>query len=262
MTAGAIVGETLFRAILHADLACQLAEIYGVPFDPGDEDDLWRLYALVFRTFGDGRDDGRHGTRLIERITKLGREQAGDALGRRVLRDALLRDSIPFVDVVVSSIANYVDTRRLGNAMRRFMRYERGMRDALDRAKVAWPAYIDLVIEGMWFIFSADGALTPEEAAMLAHMLRELEPTARDDVMLRFVDDERDWIDRVRTRVPQDVREPFLHTLEVAAALDKKIFVPERKILARVAEALGRSWNASNVERLISELSETGVARQ
>jgi hypothetical protein len=266
VTAGAIVGETFFRAVLHADLACQLAEIYGVPFDPEDEDDLWRMYALVFRTLGhgrsDGRSDGRHDTRLIEMITKLGREQTGDALGRRVLRDALLRDSIPFVDVVVSSVGNYLATRRLGNAMRRFMRYERGMRDALDGAKVAWPAYIDLVIEGMWFIFSADGALTPEEAAMLAHMLRELEPTARRDVMSRFVDDERDWLERVRRRVPQDVREPFLHTLEVAAALDKKIFVPERKILARLAEAFGRTWNASNVERLIAELSETGVATQ
>jgi hypothetical protein len=136
------------------------------------------------------------------------------------------------------------------------------MRDALARAKVAWPAYIDLVIEGMWFIFSADGALSPEEAAMLAHMLRELEPAVRRDVMSRFVDDERDWIERARTRLPQEVREPFFHTLEVAAALDKKIFAPERKILSRVAEAFGRSWNASNVERLIAELSETGVAKQ
>jgi hypothetical protein len=263
VTAGAIAGETLFRAVVHADLACQLAEIYGVPFDPEDEDDLWRLYALVFRTFRDSRDGGdRHGTHLIERITKLGREQAGPALGRRVLRDALLRDTVPFVDVVVSSVGNYLDTQRLGNAMRRFMRYERGMRDALDRAKVAWPAYIDLVIEGTWFIFSADGALTPEEAALLAHMLRELEPSVRDEVMSRFVDDERDWIERARTRLPQEVREPFFHTLEVAAALDKKLLVPERKILARLAEAFGRSWNASNVERLIAQLSETGVARQ
>jgi hypothetical protein len=93
-------------------------------------------------------------------------------------------------------------------------------------------------------------------------MLRELEPPARRDVMSRFVDDERDWIERARTRLPQEVREPFLHTLEVAAALDKKVFVPERRILARLAEAFGRPWNASNVERLIAELSETGVARQ
>jgi hypothetical protein len=262
VTAGAIAGETLFRAMLHADLACQLAEIYGVPFDPEDEDDLWRLYALVFRTFGDGRAVGRAGDGMVERITKLGREEAGPALGRRVLRDALLRDTVPFVDVVFSGVGNYFATQRLGNAMRRFMRYERGMRDALARAKVAWPAYIDLVIEGMWFIFSADGALTPEEAAMLAHMLRELEPTARHEVMSRFVDDERDWIDRARTRLPQDVREPFFHTLEVAAALDKKVCAPERKILTRLAEAFGRPWTASNVERLIAELSETGVARQ
>ncbi|HEX8790023.1 MAG TPA: hypothetical protein VF765_03670 [Polyangiaceae bacterium] len=262
LTAGAIAAEMFFRAILHAELACQLAEIYGVPFDAEDEDDLWRLYTLAFQTCGDARGGAPRNTRLIERITRLGRDQAGDAIGRRVLRDALLRDSVPFLDVVVSSVSNYVDTRRLGNAMRRFMRYERGMRDALDRAKVSWPAYIDLVIEGMWFIFSADGALSPEEAAMLAHMLRELEPGARREVMGRFVDDERDWIERVRTRLPEEVREPFVHTLEVAAALDKRCFVPERKILTRMAEALGRSWNAGNVERLIAELSETGVARQ
>ena len=95
---------------------------------------------------------------------------------------------------------------------------------------------------------------------MLAHMLRELEPTARHEVLSRFVDDERDWIERARARLPPEVREPFFHTLEVAAALDKKVFAPERKILARVAEAFGRVWNSSNVERLIAELSETGVA--
>lgn len=263
VTAAAMAGETLFRAVLHADLGCELAEIYGVPFDPEDEDDLWRLYALVFGTCDDDRDGSRGSTRLVERITKVGREQTGHAIGRRVLRDALLRDSVPFVDVVVSSVSNYLDTRRLGHAMRRFMRYARGMRDSLDRARIAWPEYIDLVIEGMWFIFSADGALTPEEAAMLAHMLREhLDPAARRGVMQRFVDDERDWIDRVRTRLPEEAREPFIHTLEVAAALDRKMFVPERRILARLAEALGRSWDASNVERLIAELSETGVARQ
>jgi hypothetical protein len=221
VTAGAVAAETLFRAVLHADLACELAEIYGVPFDADDEDDLWRLYALVFRTCGDdGRAESRRSSRLIERITKLGHQQTGDAIGRRVLRDAL------------------------------------------DRARVVWPEYIDLVLEGMWFIFSADGALTPEEAAMLAHMLRELDPAARRDVMRRFVDDERDWIERARTRLPEDAREPFLHTLEVAAALDKKCFVPERRILARLAEAFGRRWDASNVERLIAELSETGVAKQ
>lgn len=262
VTAGAMAAETLFRAALHADLACELAEIYGVPFDAADEDDLWRVYALVFRTCDDGRCEHRHSTRLIERITKLGREQTGAAIGRRVLRDALVRDVVPFFDVVFSSVGNYLDTRRLGDAMRRFMRYERGMRDALDRTRVVWPEYIDLVIEGMWFIFSADGALTPEEAATLARMLRELGPAARRDVMRRFVDDERDWIERARTRLPQDAREPFLHTLEVAAALDKKMFVPERRILARVAEAFGRRWDASNVERLIAELSETGVAKQ
>lgn len=262
VTAGAVAVETLFRAALHVDLACELAEIYGVPFDPEDEDDLWRLYALVFGTCDGGRDEDRRSKRLVERVTKLGREQTGDAIGRRVLRDALLRDTVPFVDVVVSSVGNYLDTRRLGNAMRRFMRYERGMRDALDRAKIAWPEYIDLVIEGLWFIFSADGALTPEEAAMLAHMLRELDPATRREVMRRFVDDERDWIERARTRLPPEAREPFVHTLEVAAALDRKLFVPERRILARLAEAFGRPWDASHVERLIAELSETGVAKQ
>lgn len=263
VTGAAIAAETLFRAMLHADLACELAEIYAVPFDAEDEDDLWRLYALVFRTCDDGPCEGcSRSTRLIETITKLGREQTGAAIGRRVLRDALLRDTVPFVDIVVSSITGWVGTRRLGDTMRRFMRYQRGMRDALDCTWIAWPEYIDLVIEGMWFIFSADGTLTPEEAAMLAHMLRELEPAARRDVMRRFVDDERDWIQRARARLPEHAREPFLHTVEVAAALDKKLSVPERKILGRLAEAFGRPWNASNVERLIAELTETGVARQ
>jgi hypothetical protein len=264
VTAGAIAGEMFFRAVVHVDLACELAETYGVPFDPCDEDDLWRLHALVFGALGAPPEDDR-GKGALERLMKVGREQLADTLGRTLLGHAILLDVVPFIAVVTSSVGNYTATRRLGHTIRRFMRYERAIRDAIDRARiscVAWPACMDLLVEGLWFVFTADGALTPEEAALLAHMLRGMDPAARRALTARFVEDERDWIERIAACVPPDSRGAFLYALEVAAALDKKIVVPERKLLLRVAESFGRSWDPGTVERLIGELAGTGVAKQ
>jgi uncharacterized tellurite resistance protein B-like protein len=117
---------------------------------------------------------------------------------------------------------------------------------------------LDLVIEGLWFIFSADGKLDPEEITFLDHMLKKLDPITRKAVTNRFVEDELDWVVRIRTQVPEDLRDTFLHVLEVAAAVDKEVGLPERKILRRAAHALGREWTEERVKKMIAEFEETG----
>ena len=114
------------------------------------------------------------------------------------------------------------------------------------------------MLEGLWFIFTADGKLTPEEAAFLAYMLRKLDPLRRRAVIARFVEDELDWTLRIGAEVGPRVRDVFLPVLEVAAAVDKEVSLPERKVLRRAAQALGAGVLAgSGWERMIAELEET-----
>jgi hypothetical protein len=144
--------------------------------------------------------------------------------------------------------------------MRRYMRYHHALDAESSHAAAVCHAQLDLVIEGLWFIFSADGKLTPEEAGFLAHMLRKLDPLHRRAVMARFVEDELDWTVRIKTEVPESVRDTFMHILEVAAAVDKEVGLPERKILRRAARSLGREFSEERVQRMIAEFEASGAA--
>jgi uncharacterized tellurite resistance protein B-like protein len=257
VAAVAIGGEMLYRSFVHLDLTCQLAEIFEVKFDPNDPDDLWRLYSLVFNTH-DHDDEEDPGQELVSKVSEVEREQVGEQIGRKLLGESVARNVVPFVGIALSAVTNFLLTRKLGNTVRRYMRYERAMHDAFAQATVTCHDYLDLLIEGMWFIFTADGKLAPEETATLAHMLDKLDPLERAAVQKRFVEDELEWADRIE-KIPEHLRDHFLHALEVAAAVDKEISLPERKILRRAAHHLDREFDMARLERMIRDFEETGV---
>jgi hypothetical protein len=255
----AIGGEMMYRSFVHLDLTMDLARIFGVHFDANNPDDLWRLYSLVFKTnASDDEESSDPGKALVSEVTNLEGEGVGEEIGNKVLGESVARNIVPFVGIVSSAVTNFIVTRRLGDTVRRYMRYRRAMNDALAAAKQHCREHLDLLIEGMWFIFTADGRLTPEETATLAHMLDDLDPVSRAAVQARFVDDELEWADRIEA-VPEDKRDAFLHALEVAAAVDKEVGLPERKILNRAAHHLNREFDIKHLERMMDEFERFGV---
>jgi uncharacterized tellurite resistance protein B-like protein len=258
----AIGGEMILRVVLHVGLSCELASTFGVPFDPDDQDDLWRLYALVFKTHGHEEGSEDPGKELVHEVTHLEGEQVAEQIGQRVLGESVMRNIVPFVGIFTSAYTNYRTTKRLGDTLRRYMRYQRAMDDVRAQALAVCNANVDLLIEGMWFIFSADGRLDPEETAFLAHMLKRLEPMQRHAVIARFVEDELDWTERIAVEVPVEQRRTFYHALEVAAAVDKEVGLPERKILRRVAHAFGIEFSQERIEKMIAEFEESGILRE
>ncbi len=255
----AIGGEMLYRSFVHIDLTMELAEIFGVKFDANDPDDLWRLYSLVFTSRGDEDEESSDpGKALVHEVTNLENESVGEEIGNKVLGESVARNIVPFVGIVSSAVTNFVVTRRLGDTVRRYMRYQRAMTDAFSAATQSCRDHLDLLIEGMWFIFTADGRLTPEETATLAHLLDELDPITRQAVQSRFVEDELEWADRIE-KIPDEKRDAFLHALEVAAAVDKEVGLPERKILHRAAHHLNREFDIKHLERMMEEFERFGV---
>ncbi len=254
-----IGGEMLVRSLLHLDLTWDLAEIYGVEIDPTDDDDIWRLYALAFKTHDHDEESEDPGKQLVHEVSHVEGEEVGDKIGRQVLGEGVMKNVLPFVNVFYSAIINYRRTKHLGDTIRHYMRYQRALGDAFAKATTLCADHLDLLLEGFWFIFSADGKLLPEEAAILAHLLRRLPEVERHAVMQRFVDDEYDWSRRIADEVPEPIRDAFLHALEVAASVDKNVSLPERKILRRAARALGREFDAERIARMIAEFELTGV---
>lgn len=254
LAAVAVAGEMVVREVVHVDLACELAEVFGVRFD--DSDDIARLLSLsVGAASRDERDD-------LGMSEVKGATVDLDALVERaaylLLGESVLRNLLPFVGIVSSAVTNVVVTYRLGQTLRRSLRYERALLDALRDAEGPCATCMDLLIEGLWFVFIADGRLSPEETACLAQRLDDLDAVQRREVLSRFTVDESDWMERIRS-VPEGGRDTFLRVLEVAAALDKSFVLPEEKIIRRVADVFHRAYDRARVEHLVHQIETSGV---
>ncbi len=260
-----IGGEMLYRTLVHFELTVQLAEIFDVPFDPSDPADIMRLYSLVFRT-GEGEDEGDApsdetpsvGRDLVHKVKHLESAEVGEQIGNKVLGESVVRNIVPFVGIATSAITNFLVTRRLGNTVRRYMRYQRAIDDAFDRAARECGTHLDLLVEGIWFIFTADGRLSPEETVTLVKLLERLDPVTAHATLARFVEDELDWAERVE-QVPAGMRQAFFTALEVAACVDKEVSLPERKILRRAAHHLGVSFDLDRLTGMVKEFEDVGV---
>jgi hypothetical protein len=258
--AGAAIGfEMVWRSAVHVRLTCDLAHLFRVRFDADDTDDLLRLYALAFGTHRNEESDEDLGKGVLEKVSESEGEDVGERIGRALLGESVMRNVLPVVGIFTSAITNYLVTRRLGDTVRRYLRYQRAMADAISHAELTCEKSKLLLIEGMWFIFTADGVLAPEEAGCLSHLLSDLPPEDRAALRERFTDDEIDWMGRVKEQVPEDMRDAFLYALEVAASLDKEISLPERKILKRVAIMFGRPFEPERLTKMIEQLEERGV---
>jgi hypothetical protein len=261
LAATAIAVEMGFRTIVHVDLACDLADTFEVPYDFAEPDELFRLYALIFNTSGHDEKSDDRGRALVHDVMALESEEVGEQLGNRVLGESVARNLLPVIGIATSAIANYLVTRKLGDTVRRYMRYRRALHDALEHATAVSRAHLDLLVEGVWFVFSADGKLTPEEVGTLAHLLEKLPLELRAAVEARFVEDELEWADRIEV-LPEAARDDFLHALEVSAAVDKHVGLPERKVLRRAAHHLGRQFDQQRLEKMMAEFEDYGVLRE
>jgi hypothetical protein len=256
-----IFGEMVYRAIIHLELTCQLAEIFGLRIDPEDPSDLWRIYALAFEPTPEGDKEGEErdpGQGMIHRVLEVQGEEVGHHIGAELLGESMLRNVVPVLGIASSSITNYRLTRRLGDTVRRFMRYQRALQDALAHEVQACSTHLDLLIEGIWFVFSADGALKPEEVAILAWLLKKCEPVERHAISSRFVEDDHDWLERIEAVAPA-LRPSFYHALEVAAAVDKAVTLPERRLLRGVARHLDLTFDLARLHRMMDEFEDRGV---
>lgn len=233
----AMLSELLLRSILHLQLACELAELYGMPFRPGGETELIRLYALAFRAeMHETEDDPGRG--LVERVIH---SQETGGLGKLIaaslIGETLLRNIIPFADIAVSSTRNWQLTHQVG----RFVQGYAGRRVALDEAvqRVAErsPQSVNVLVEGLWFIFICDGRLTGIETALLAHLMRQ--QSTAPELTTQFISDEAGWLERLQTLdADAQTRALILRALEVAAVVETPVSPAELTILRRAAKTL------------------------
>jgi hypothetical protein len=233
--AATLLGEVLYRAVVHVDLSAQLAEIYGVGFEPEEPDELIRLFAIVFELEATPAS-GFGLSSPIERIIALGGNDVGLQIGAKLLRQGLRTGAVPIIGVATSTIGSLKATRGLGETIHRYVSTLRALRDAIFR-NPSGDVAPELLIEGVWFALTANGRLGAEEAAALSSLVRALDPAASARLVPRFTEDEQSWLGRL-AEVPPEGRQRVLDVLDVASGIEGAM-LPERRMIRAARRALG-----------------------
>lgn len=254
----AIVVETIARTLLDLRLACDLADRAGVPFDPQDPGDLSRLCALATGTAQRRGDRKSLGRTLVERLTEADEPDRGRTEGSRRLGEGVVKNAVPGLNVLTSAAASWLRTRSLGQAAWRYVQYRRAVSEAFEAAAERWGPAADLLVEGAWVLFTADGPLQPDEASLLVHLLRRAEPSRRTDLMARFMVSNREFFERLKT-APAASRPALWHALQLLAAADGTISKADSRILEGASEALGY-WPERRAARQGRVVAQSAVA--
>jgi hypothetical protein len=141
------------------------------------------------------------------------------------------------------------------------MRYARGRRaldDAFAEVQKVAPDATQLLIEGVWFVFTSDGTLDSHEAALLSHFVHGEARESRGALVRRMRDDETGWLARLE-QMPHAARAPFMRALETAAALDTEVHDTERALLASAAQRLGEATNMDALEAMAGRFRDSGL---
>ena len=256
----AMAGDMLLRAIVNLDMCCDIAELFDVHFDASDPADLARLHAVAHHVVDVPDDAGDRGHDALDALTKLDPEQVGRAVGVSSSTETVLRNVIPFVGLVTSTVTSYRLTRRLGWASLQYARARAAFREALAPfADKAPPDVFVVLIEGIWFAFTSDGQLDESDAAILAHLLHARPDDIRHRLLDRLRDDEAGWIARLGA-VPGELREEFYRVICVATAVHGELTPGDRRFVVSAAEALGVDPRIPELERLAQGFRDTGHA--
>jgi hypothetical protein len=238
--------EAGYTALLQIDLACDLASIYGVAFDPDDVGEVATLFGVALGVDvqkkpapDDVGEDGDEPKGLTAKLIELEDGDIATRIGRKMLEDSAMKNIVPVLGVAISARWNYVATLRLAATVRRYVRYRSALYAALAKLKIAHVADPSLIVEGAWLLATVDGAAAHEETLAVAAILDSLPEDKRQAIELdrALGSSECDWFDEL-VRTPKETRDALLDVLYLVAATDKHVEESERRFLERVGKAL------------------------
>jgi tellurite resistance protein len=255
-----VAAEMVYTTALEIDLAFDLASIYGVPFAHDDVGEIATLLALALgvelpeEPHQHDKPSTPGETKLRRVMRQMEREDFAQSVGRGVVRNAVLRNAVPVVGILVSAAWNQIVLRKFANhvhtAVRQRVAITRACRDMnLGEAKTA-----RLILDGAWLIATADGDAGHHENLVLATLIDSLELPERIAANeASFSDDEEEWFVRV-TGLDDAARAVLVDVLALTASCDGTLNTPERRFLRRVARVLGRPIDLVAIELSMEQL--------
>lgn len=255
----AMLADMFARTRVMLGMTCELAELFALRFDPDDPADLARLYAVVHQAVQQPEQGDERGHDLLESLSSMHPEQLASAVGLSTIGETLSRNVIPVVGVFTSGWASYQLTAQLAQATLHYVRTRRALDEVFEPLERFAPELVELLVEGVWFMFSSDGQLNAHEAAVIAHLVHARPSEVRRALLDRLRNDEPAWLERLPGIAPE-LRPAFLHALVVAAAVDGEVSRCERELLERAAQALQLPIPDDELDQLARRFRESGVA--
>jgi hypothetical protein len=259
------ISEMVTRSLLHLGLTRDLLLLHGVHLEIGDLDDLARLLELgvaLQRLDTHSREDEAAHTEdrreLIERLLRTDWNETSSTIGSGLFGEGLLRNSFPFVGMLVSPLWSIKITRQLADTVLGYARHRRVLDEPYRHLEERAPNAVEVFLLGLWFVFTADGPLDRSEAATLARLLRRQAPPVRQRILGAIGEGVDGWLGRLADLDP-NVRAPLLHALELAAAADARINDAERDVLHRAAGALRQPLDDGELDTMYTRLVTESV---
>jgi tellurite resistance protein len=257
-----IGAEALYTTALQIDLAFDLAAIYGVPFARDDVGEISTLLALALGV-DLVQEPTRHDKPAPDGETKpwrvlrqMRREDFAQKVSREVVQQALLRNAVPVLGVLVSAAWNQIVLRRFAQQVHTAVRQRLAITLACRQVQLGEQQTARLVLEGAWLMATADGDLNHQESLALAVLIDSLPLPERIAVHeASFPEDEEDWFWRVDA-LPFGARDVLVEVLSLVASADGAFTTPERRFLKRLSRTLGREIDLRAIERLVTQIRQ------
>jgi hypothetical protein len=238
-----VVAERVYSAVVQIDLACDLAMIYGVPFDVSDAGELGAIFDVVLFA---GRSRPSRPRATLERLVAPDDTELLARIGRGLLEEALL-GLVPLLGIPCTLARNYRATRRLGDRVLAHVRRRRAVRDTLGTALDDPQLDKVLLLEGAWLLAICDDELTHDEELLLSSLVRSIPSGDRPRLdRLRYIG-EGAWVVRVAL-LDESRRERVLAAFQMLAALRGSTGPAERAFFARIGDALEATFDVDRIE--------------
>jgi tellurite resistance protein len=252
--------EMVYTTALQIDLAFDLASIYGVPFAHDDVGEISTLLALalgvdlVEEPHVHDKPVAPGETKMWRVMRQMQREDFAQSVGKGVVQQAVLRNAVPVVGVIVSAAWNQIVLRRFANQVHTAVRQRVAITRACRDMHLGDPHTARIILDGAWLIATSDGSLGHHESLVLATLIDSLPVPQRIDAgEVSFSEDEEEWFVRMAT-LDEAARGVLVDVLSLVASADGALVTPERRFLRRVAKALGREIDLVAVEHSLERL--------
>lgn len=179
--AATVMVDVTFITRLQLRLAYDVAVLYGIPIDPSDPDDLWKLIRVAFTI--KGGEAVREGVAkavpaLMRPVIKryysrsvLAAARGLPVVGKHLLQRNVIKIGIPLIGVPLAVVLNRYTTLVAGRHARTVFRNEARVIELAGNLSER-SQHPRLTLWVAWLVIMADGKISDNEALLIRHLVK------------------------------------------------------------------------------------------